>query len=94
MRIDSVLYPKGTFNFVNELTTGFDYSFRYTMLIKRNVLDVFTDLKSFGKVSKRTLNEIKLLVELTKLRNAEYAFFINRPQKHLLVKCYKDVLKI
>jgi len=94
MRIDSILYSKGTFNFINELTTGFELSFKYTLLIKRNVLDIFTNLKSFGKVSKRTLDEINLLVNLSKLQKPSYAFFVNRPKKHLLVKCYKDILKI
>ncbi len=94
MRIDSVLYPKGSFNFVQELTLGFEFNFKYKLLIKRNVIDVFTNLNNFGKMSKRTLNEINLLVELSKLKNPTYSFFINRPNKHLLIKCYKDVLKI
>lgn len=94
MRIDSILYGKGSFDFISELTLGFEYSYQYSLLIKRNVLDIFTKLNNFGKISKRALNEINLLIELSKLKNPTYSFFINRPNKHLLVNCYKDVLKI
>lgn len=94
MRLESSLLPSNNVSFIEELNNGFLRTFNYTLLIKRNLLDMFTDTKVFGKISKRTSTEITYLINLSRLRNPAYSFFISRPKKHLLVKCYKDVLKV
>jgi len=86
--------PANTMSFIDELNYGFSRTFNYTVLIKRNLLDMFTDIKVFGKISKRSSAEITYLINLSRLRNPAYGFFVLRPKKHLLVKCYKDVLKV
>lgn len=55
---------------------------------------MFSDLKAFNNLNKRIQEELNFLIKMSQLQNPTYSYFIIRPKKHLLVKCYKDVLKI
>jgi len=94
IRLNSVLITKTSLNFAEELNKSLFLNFRYTLLIKRNFIDLFSKLSTFNAINNRILEEIHFLIKMSQLKNPIYSYFITKPKKHLLIKCYKDVLKI
>jgi hypothetical protein len=80
-------------NFTEEVSLGVSLNFQYTLLVKRTFLNVFSNVEFFGKkLSKKTAKEIEYCINVKKLQNPLYNYFVKQPKKHSLIKCYKVAL--
>lgn len=80
--------------FEDELKFGLNLKTNYTVLIKNTLLNAFTNVKIFKKISKKSALEINYCVNTFKQKSAAFNYFLNTPKKHNLLKCYKDILMI